>query len=62
MQDATFGEAPTFSTDVAFSLDLSPDKKAFTATLQRPAGCHRRHVGRADRDAGFLVLASAVVR
>ena len=31
--DATFGEAPTFSTDVAFSLDLSPDKKAFTATF-----------------------------
>jgi hypothetical protein len=31
--DATFGEAPTFNTDVGFSLALSPDKKAFTATF-----------------------------
>jgi len=34
MQDATFGEAPTFNTDVGFSLALSPDKKAFTATFR----------------------------
>ena len=33
MEDATFGEAPTFNTDVGFSLALSPDKKAFTATF-----------------------------
>jgi len=31
--DATFGQAPTFNTDVGFSLALSPDKKAFTATF-----------------------------
>jgi hypothetical protein len=28
--DATFGQAPTFNTDVDFSLNVSPDKKAFT--------------------------------
>lgn len=33
MQEATFGEAPTFNTDVGFSFALSPDKKAFTATF-----------------------------
>ena len=31
--DATFGQAPTFKSDVAFSLDVSPDKKAFTITF-----------------------------
>lgn len=33
VQEATFGEAPTFSTDVGFSFALSPDKKAFTANF-----------------------------
>jgi len=33
MQEATFGEAPTFNTDVGFSFALSPDKKAFTANF-----------------------------
>jgi hypothetical protein len=33
MQDVTFGQAPTFTTDVGFSFDLSPDRKAFTATF-----------------------------
>lgn len=31
--DATFGQAPTFNTDVGFSLDVSQDKKAFTITF-----------------------------
>ena len=31
--DAVFGQAATFNTDVGFSLDVSPDKKAFTATF-----------------------------
>jgi hypothetical protein len=33
MQDATFGQGPTFNTDVGFSFDLSDDRKAFTATF-----------------------------
>ena len=32
-QDAAFGQAATFNTDVGFSLAVSPDKKAFTATF-----------------------------
>ena len=32
-QDAAFGQAVTFNTDVGFSLAVSPDKKAFTATF-----------------------------
>lgn len=32
-QEATFGDAPTFNTDVGFSLTLSDDKKAFTASF-----------------------------
>lgn len=31
--DPTFGQAPTFSTDVGFQFALSPDKKAFTASF-----------------------------
>jgi hypothetical protein len=31
--DATFGQAATFNTDVGFSLDVSSDKKAFTASF-----------------------------
>jgi len=31
--DATFGQGPAFSTDVGFSLAVSPDKKAFTANF-----------------------------
>jgi hypothetical protein len=31
--DATFGPGATFNTDVGFDIDLSPDKKAFTATF-----------------------------
>src|SRR5258708_38184781 len=31
--DATFGQAPTFNSDVGFSLAVSPDKKAFTASF-----------------------------
>jgi hypothetical protein len=31
--DATFGQAATFNSDVGFSLAVSPDKKAFTATF-----------------------------
>ena len=31
--DTTFGLAPTFNTDTGFTLALSPDKKAFTATF-----------------------------
>jgi hypothetical protein len=31
--NATFGPAPTFNTEVGFALALSPDKKAFTATF-----------------------------
>jgi hypothetical protein len=31
--DATFGPGPTFNTDVGFTLALSSDKKAFTATF-----------------------------
>jgi hypothetical protein len=31
--DATFGQGPTFSNDVGFSLAVSPDKKAFTANF-----------------------------
>src|SRR4051812_18854753 len=31
--DATFGPGPTFNTDTGFKLDLSPDKKTFTATF-----------------------------
>jgi len=31
--DATFGQAPTFNSDVGFDFALSPDKKAFTATF-----------------------------
>jgi hypothetical protein len=31
--NATFGSAPTFNTEVGFALALSPDKKAFTATF-----------------------------
>jgi hypothetical protein len=33
MSDATFGQAATFNTEVGFSLDVSPDKKAFTAAF-----------------------------
>jgi len=32
-QDAGFGQAATFNTDVGFSLAVSPDKKAFAATF-----------------------------
>ena len=32
-QDAAFGQAATFNTDVGFNLAVSPDKKAFTATF-----------------------------
>jgi hypothetical protein len=32
-QDAAFGQAATFNTDVGFDLAVSPDKKAFTATF-----------------------------
>jgi hypothetical protein len=32
-QDAAFGQAATFNTDVGFGLAVSPDKKAFTATF-----------------------------
>ena len=31
--DAIFGQAATFNSDVGFSLAVSPDKKAFTATF-----------------------------
>lgn len=31
--DATFGQGPTFSTDVGFIIAVSPDKKAFTASF-----------------------------
>jgi hypothetical protein len=31
--DATFGQAPTFNSDAGFVLDVSDDKKAFTATF-----------------------------
>ena len=31
--DAIFGQGPTFSTDVGFDLAVSPDKKAFTASV-----------------------------
>jgi hypothetical protein len=31
--DATFGQAPSFNSDAGFSLDVSPDKKAFTMTF-----------------------------
>ena len=54
--DATFGPGPTFTTDVGFDIALSPDKKAFTATIQRPRGHHRRQIGAADRDTRLLVL------
>ena len=33
MQDATFGQGPTFNSDVGFAFDLSPDRKAFTASF-----------------------------
>ena len=32
-QDAAFGQAATFNSDVGFELAVSPDKKAFTATF-----------------------------
>ena len=32
-QTPAFGQADTFNTDVGFSLGVSPDKKAFTATF-----------------------------
>ena len=32
-QDAAFGQAATFNTYVGFSLAVSSDKKAFTATF-----------------------------
>jgi hypothetical protein len=60
--NATFGEAPTFSTGVAFSLDLSPDKKAFTATF---SGLHAVIDGTSAAPIAtrvFSFLASAVVR
>jgi len=31
--DATFGQAPTFNSEAGFSIAVSPDKKAFTATF-----------------------------
>ena len=33
MQDAAFGQAATFNSEVGFDLAVSPDKKAFTATF-----------------------------
>ena len=33
MQEALFGKAPTFNTDVGFSFALSPDEKALTASF-----------------------------
>jgi hypothetical protein len=30
---ATFGQAPTYNSDVGFALNVSPDKKAFTAVF-----------------------------
>jgi len=38
--DAVFGQAATFNTDVGFSLDVSPDKKAFTAAFSGLAISH----------------------
>lgn len=38
--DAVFGRAATFNTDVGFSLDVSPDKKAFTAAFSGLAISH----------------------
>jgi hypothetical protein len=33
MQDAAFGQAATFNSEVGFDLAVSPDRKAFTATF-----------------------------
>ena len=40
MQDAAFGQAATFNSEVGFDLAVSPDKKAFTATFSGLGGGH----------------------